>query len=50
MKDRIIDKLIKKLQYIKKAEHDLDAERPQVRDAIEEIYELLKERLSHTIC
>ena len=45
MKDRIIDKLIKKLQHIKKAEHDLDAERPNIRDAIEEIYELLKDRI-----
>ena len=45
MKDRIIDKLIKKLQHIKKSEHDLDAERPHVRDAVEEIYELLKERI-----
>ena len=45
MNDRIIDKLIKKLQHIKKSNHDLDSERPHVRDAIEEIYELLKDRI-----
>lgn len=45
MNDRIIDKLIKKLQNIKKAKQDLDAEQPHIRDAIEEISELLKDRL-----
>lgn len=45
MNDRIIDNLIKRLQSIKRAGHDLDPERHYVSDAIEEISELLEDRL-----
>ena len=44
--ESITDKLIRKLKYIKKHKLDDDPQTPYVRDAIEECFDLLKDRLA----